>query len=251
MATKEKKEAAKILTDTIPHEEEKLKYLKQENEVLTQQENLIGNVMSGFIGLATPIFMLISLWKTLGQAIDIVRKKRAAQHAEEVKDTAIETGMNAKNSAAKIIGQLGVYGIPIALAVAAALGAAVIGISAAIAKNANTADNAARDVNKLSKQIYDLNNKATKLDTVLDKFDDIDNRVLKTNADLKEMNELLQSAADSLADEEKEQFNALTTARERRNFLAQVKEDAEKELASTREKQANRILNLRRTGGDE
>lgn len=251
MAATAEAEKAEILEVTLPHEEQKLSYLKQENAVLTEQENVVGNLMSGFIGLATPIFMLISLWKTLGQAIDLVRKKRAVQHAEEVKDTAVETGMNATNSAAKIISQLGVYGIPIAIAVAAALGAAIIGISVAVAKNANTADNAAKDVNKLSKEIYDLNKKATELDSVIDKFDDIDNKVLKTNADLKEMNELLQSAADSLSDEEKEQFNTLDTAKARRDFLVSVQEDAEDELAKKRTKQADRILKLQKKGGDE
>lgn len=111
------------------------------------------------------------------------------------------------------------------------------------------AEKTAEDINNLSKEIYDLNKKSTSLQTILNKFDDLDNKILKTNDDLKEMSNLLASAADSLSDEEKEVYNSLTTDQARREYLASLKATTDVDLASKRAEQRQKILNLRSRGG--
>lgn len=248
---KEQAEINKLQTETIPYEETKLGYLEEENKLLTDQSNITTKLLSGFTGLATPILMAISLFKTLGTIMTSVHAKRKAYNRDEIKDDAKKLPGKTSNAAAEIIGQLGVYGIPIALAVAAALGAAIMGISYVISSNANNANNTAKDVNKLSKQIYDLNKKTTELDSVIDKFEAIDNKVLKTNKDLQEMQELLASAADSLSDEEKEAFKSFSSLKAQKEYLESVRDDAAGNLNSAREKQRQRIRRLRNNGGTE
>ena len=137
--------------------------------------------------------------------------------------------------------------------VAAIIGASIaIGVAAANQDKYNkSAEKASKDINALSKEIYDLNKKSTSLQTVLNKFDDLDNKILKTNDDLKEMSELLESAADNLSDEEKEVYEGLTTDKARREYLESVKKATDLQLASKRNEQRNTILNLRNRGGAE
>jgi len=100
-------------------------------------------------------------------------------------------------------------------------------------------------IDKLSSKIYNLNKQATELDNIVDSFDKIDNKVLKTNADLKEMEELLTSAADSLTDAQKEEYEGLITTRGRRDYLEQIAKQAEAEARTLRNKQIDEYNSLK------
>ena len=150
----------------------------------------------------------------------------------------------------------------------ALLGVAIAGGIAAANyyKKTSTSEGVADQVNALSNQVYQLNKQAQALDTVVAKFDDLDNKVLKTNQDLKEMNELLDSAADDLGNDDVDDkedegygkgisqrgyYESLQSDKERRKFL---EEEAEKDREKARDLQRQQlelIQDLRRNNPAE
>ena len=113
-----------------------------------------------------------------------------------------------------------------------------------MANMGNKSKDTVDSINQLSKQIYDLNKKATALDTVISKFDDLDKKILKTNADLEEMTSILDSAADSLSDEEQETYKSLNTLAGKRLYLESIRDNTQTELTSARAAQASKISKL-------
>ena len=65
------------------------------------------------------------------------------------------------------------------------------------------------------------------------------------------MSSLLESAADSLSDEEKEVYNSLTSDKARKEFLESVQQTTEDQLFIKRQQQKNIILGLRQKGGTQ
>ena len=120
-----------------------------------------------------------------------------------------------------------------------------------MANAGNRAKDTSTSINEMSKAIYDLNKKSQELDSVIKKFEDLDNKVLKTNADLEEMHNLLESAGDSLSDEEKDIFSTLQTDQAKKEFLESVRDTATSELGAKRAEQRETILNLRNKGGQK
>ena len=135
-----------------------------------------------------------------------------------------------------------VAGWVIAGVILAALIGVSIGAAVAMANAGNSSKDTAKSINDMSKSIYELNKKATSLDATISKFDDLDNKILKTNKDLEEMSSLLKSASDSLSDDEKDFFDTLQTDRARREYLETIRDNATKELQSTREEQRQALL---------
>lgn len=76
----------------------------------------------------------------------------------------------------------------------------------------SAASKTADKVNKLSAEIYDLNKKATSLDTVIDNFEKLDGKILKTSKDLEEMKSILEEAGNSLSSEitDKKKFGGVS-----------------------------------------
>lgn len=100
-------------------------------------------------------------------------------------------------------------------------------------------------VKKMSAEIYKLTEKANELDSVINKFEKLDNHIIKTTEDLKEMNSLLSAASDSLDEDEKEIYDSLQTDVERLNFLKEVTEKARQETEQLERDQRNFILGLK------
>ena len=227
---------------------------------LAQNAAGINELWGNLATIMTPIISIMSIINTLQQAYNahlmkgtLLTKKDTAAQAENsaAKSTGMFAGIVSAFSEAGIPGVIA--GIAIATALVAALGVSIaVALAATGAFNkTSAAEKTADDINKLSKEIYDLNKKATELNTIINKFEDLDNKVLKTNKDLKEMATLLESAADSLSDEEKDEYNGLTTNKARKEYLEQVISNANDSLASARAQQRDKILGLRKTGGSE
>ena len=177
--------------------------------------------------------------------ITIVRGKQAGLHKQSMAEAAKENAVNATKSAGKIIGQLGWWGIPLAIAVAAALAGIGLMINAAVKqRKEDTADQAAEDINKLGQEIYKLNEKANALDKIGNSFDDLDSKIIKTSKDIEEMNSLLDQAADKLTDEEKEVYNGLTTNKQKRDYLEKVEQQARTDANTKRNEIRSRLKGL-------
>lgn len=231
-------------------ESDKLVIYEKQEKLLQSQDGLINNMITGFTGLIIPIMAIVKLYKTLTRAINtaIILKKK--ENAETQKGTALErikTAWEMAGSSAKIpmVGWI-IAGVILATIIGVSIGAAV-----AMANAGNKAKDSSESINEMSKAIYDLNKKSQELDSVIKKFEDLDNKVLKTNADLEEMHKLLESAGDSLSDEEKDVFSTLQTDQAKKEFLESVQDAATSELGAKRSEQRETILNLRNKGGQK
>lgn len=254
-ATAEEKAAAQEILGTIDQqiidaeaqvkvEDNKLNLLKEQDEYLTNQESIIGRLQNSLSGLTAPLFLIITLWKTISGLITVVRTKQDAAHKKNMADAIAENSANATSAAGKIISDLGAWGIPIALGIAAALGAVGLAISAGISSmGKNSVDATTDEVNSLSNQIYQLETKASAINTITKSYDDLNKQLIKTNANQEEMNNLLDQAADKLDEEQKNAYKALKTNEDRLKYLKAIQEESEKEADALRRKQINSISN--------
>lgn len=120
----------------------------------------------------------------------------------------------------------------------------------------SAASKAADKVNKLSAEIYDLNKKATSLDTVIDNFEKLDGKILKTSKDLEEMKSILEEAGNSLSSEvtdkkkfggvsEQDWYNSLSSDKAKLEYLKKAADEARSEANQKRNEQLAAINNLR------
>ena len=208
-----------------------------QNALLTSQESLVGKLSTGIYGLLSPLYMVLGAWNMIKMSIKAVQAARTRAHKKAVKEDTEETVGKAPKAGAEIIGQLGVYGIPIAAAVMMALAGVALGVTAAYnAANAGT-EKAADKVNKLSNEIYKLQAKADAIKSIEKQYDNLDKKIIQTTEDQKKMNDLLNSISDKLSEEEKNVFESLTTDKAKRDYLETVEEDAIEQANKKRQKQ--------------
>ena len=98
--------------------------------------------------------------------------------------------------------------------------------------------------NKFSNEIYQLETKASAINTITKSYDDLDKKLIKTNADQEEMNNLLDQAADKLDEEQKNAYKALQTNKDRLKYLKAIQQQSEEEADVLRRKQINLISNV-------
>ena len=187
---------------SLEQEERALDIYEKQSTVLKSQESFWDSMITGATGLITPLIMIWGWYKKIATGINgVIEKKKAEQRQTEanIATDTTETGIKMASSAATIP----VAGWVIAALILAAFGLAIGLTIAALSSlgNNKSAENTAKQINELSAEIYKLTEKANALNQIADSFDNIDNKLIKTNADLKEMNSLLDQAADKLSDE--------------------------------------------------
>lgn len=230
-------------------ENSKLEIFEKQNELLTSQESLTGSIFSGFSSFLAPLQSVISLVLTISALFKALSVQRTKEHKKSMKEILAETVAEGHKSGAKIISQLGVYGIPIAIAVIAALTGVALAIGAAVTNaKKKGAEGAAQEINKLSAEIYKLNEKAQAISSIASSFDKLDDKLIKTNEDIKEMNSLLDQVADKLSDEigededigygvgvsEKEYYSRFNTTEGKRKALDIIEKNTRNQIRSTR-----------------
>ena len=89
-----------------------------------------------------------------------------------------------------------IAGIALATALVAGLGLGIFAIASAAIKTQETTD---EKIDNMSASIYNLEKSASAIDTVVSKFEDLDNKVIKTKEDIDAMNDTLNSAADNIS----------------------------------------------------
>lgn len=155
-------------------------------------------------------------------------------------------------------GAIPYVGWGIAIAILAAIGIGLAVNASKQEKYNKSAEGTAESINKLSNEIYKLNEKANAINSITTSFDKLDNKLIKTNADLKEMSSLLDQAADKLDDDieedkdigygkgvsEKDYYESLQTDKAKREFLDQVEANARTKANEKRTEQINKIKNM-------
>lgn len=237
----------------------------------TETGSSLLSIFGNFIPVLSTITTLLTAWSTIQSIINLKKKAAAKLTDEQTKKEAKNAGVAAGGMFASVVKAFSSGGIPgviVGLAIAAAavagvlalVGLAGMAISVAV-KNVQedkSAEKTAEDVNKLSAEIYKLTEKANAIAQITDSFDALDNKLIKTNADLKEMNELLDQAADKLSDEieededigygvgvsELDYYNSFSTTRGKRQALDDIEKNNRNKANAKRTEQINKIKNL-------
>lgn len=220
---------------------------------IAQNQAGIRGGLNQYLGLLSPVLSLLSTINGIHTANLLIRKAEngaeekglvlgKAENAEEKKTL----GLKIKSMVARMMGTPktvpGVIGmLAAAVGLATALG---LGIAASFGAFSDKDDAAAKGISDLSSEIYTLNKRATELTEVTKKFDEIDSQVLKTNADLKEMDSLLSGAADKLTEDQRKVYDNLKTNSEKKNYLKTVLEDTEREEDKKRKELLDRVNHL-------
>lgn len=141
---------------------------------------------------------------------------------------------------------------------AAAALLAIIGIAVAIGNINSQSSDGVDQINELSDEIYKLNEKAVAINKITDSFDKLDNKLIKTKADVEEMNSLLDQAAEQMDnedvdDKDNEGFGKGKNEREyyeslddegKRIYLEKKSKQLDADLRSKREEQKDVIRNM-------
>ena len=225
----------------------------------TDKASAIGIASGGMMSLISGSQVWLGILGSIGTALTIIGKlidiNRKKQDAEN-KKTIIGTLWTAVKSAFQTNFLLG------AMVAALLVGGAIAGIAALASKN-TSGKKETKEIQNLNKEIYDLTKRAESMQTIVSKFDALDEKIIKTNEDLKEMNNLLTSAADNLDDTEvkgkddigygkgvnqKQAYEALTSDIEKRNFLETETKKTHQKIASKYDESRRQIEKLRSKG---
>ena len=217
---------------------------------LAQNAHGIVSIFGNLLSILTPIISLMQLINILQLAYN----KSAAKGTQIEKKNFLEKLKTIPALIGKAylacLEQLGPVAGTIAFgaiaAVVAGLGiAAGVGIAKGIQGTSKSgSQKTADEVNKLSNEIYKLENKARALDTVTKSYNDLDNQIIKTQKDQEKMNELLDQAADKLDEEEQKAYKALATNEQRIRYLEAIQSKAEQDANKKRQEQLNKINQL-------
>ena len=208
-------------TDSYLIAQDQLKVVQDQMNKLNIVSNAITAAKNILIGIANTINAYSAV--TLGMQNKLLHKNTELKVANNLQTgigaatAGVATGANLTLAASiKAVGSA-LKGLLLAnplgliLAITAAIGAGLL-LAWQLGAFDSAASKAADKVNKLSAEIYDLNKKATNLDTVIDNFEKLDGKILKTSKDLEEMKSILEEAGNSLSSEitDKKKFGGVS-----------------------------------------
>lgn len=208
---------------------------------------------TSWLGIMTAIALVFKAIPPIMALINVATKK---QNLEELKGIPLLVA----KLYAKAAATLGPIAGPIAATALLAGITALAGVGIAASMGAfkpKTEESDAESVNKLSNDIYKLQEKANAIDQITSSFDSLDGKIIKTSKDIEEMNSLLDQAADKLSDEvdddenigygkgisEKEYYQSLGSDKAKREFLEQIEKEARDKAAATRRAQIDLFKN--------
>lgn len=266
-ATNEVKAAEQELSIAIKENgKEGLDYLDTQRKINSETTTLGGifgglsGALSGIVGI---LGMAFSIFQMIAMVSGVIVKLKDEEYRKTVRNT---IATKAQAAAEKIKAAFGMAGsaseIPIGgWIIAAGILATLIGVTVGVAlsganKYNKSAEGTAESINKLSNDIYKLNEKANEINNITTAFDKLHNKLIKTNSDLKEMSSLLDQAADKLDTEvdeehnwydgksEKEYYESFKTDEGRRRALTVIENNNRKLANEARDEQINKIKNL-------
>ena len=100
----------------------------------------------------------------------------------------------------------------------------------AIKKNLPSIKNVAKAVGTLTNEVYELNKSNTAIDNAISKWDEYDNKLIKTEEDAKSLHDTLNQVSDSLTENQQKIYKQAQTDEERRRLLRQFKEDNNRQI---------------------
>ena len=195
------KEIAKTQLETTG-----LQIQQTENSILLAQNSAgIQSSFANILSLLSPILGVMTI-------INVLQKAHIAGQRKEIINTKTATKEEKKKAMAESYGMFagivsafsegGIPGVIAGIAIATALLAALgFGIAAATGSFKSGSDKTTENVKSLSAEIYNLNKESVAINNAINSFETLDNKIIKTNKDLEEMNTILSEVADTLSDE--------------------------------------------------
>lgn len=187
-------------------QEERLSILekqKQNTQGLISQWGIFGNLVSGIIGPLMAVVNIYNLIKNQILAIAAAKKKSIAatkqQTAASIAEAGAETTSTMTSAANNFATYLPIVGAVIAGVILAAVGVAALASAIANGQNkaGTLADQATQQLQDMQVELYELNNAANSVSSLADEFEELSNKIGKSNEELKRMNEIAQQVNDT------------------------------------------------------
>ena len=195
--------------------EQEIKTLKAEEALLdaqiastsaqiTTQTNAAGGAIGFLVNGVTRLFSILTLIPGVLQLIIGLQKKSTTEskkQTEEEKKGFIAKLQSAGAKMAESAANMGPVGLVIAAAILAAVGMAIaIGIAAANANSGKTRDDSIaktkEELNQLQAELYNMNSAKENVTKLADEFDNLSNKIIKSNEELERMKEIAQQIND-------------------------------------------------------
>ena len=238
-ATETADEAAKNREKNINDALAQDKEYKASQDALQLLQAKGNSLLKGSLVLYSLRTTITSYWNKTQKLSIAIKKKLAAATAKDAAATTADTVAKGANTVATNKLKLAVDKLnaawkanPAAFVVAGlvALGALIVGITIAIKKNLPSIANVSKAVGKLTNEIYELNKSNTAIDNAISKWDEYDNKLIKTEEDAKSLHDTLNQVSDSLTENQQKIYKQAQTDEERRRLLRQFKEDNNRQI---------------------
>lgn len=238
-ATEAADEAAKNREKNINDALAQDKEYKASQDALQLLQAKGNSLLKGSLVLYSLRTTITSYWNKTQKLSIALRKKHAAATAKDAAATTADTVAKEANTVATNKLKLAVDKLnaawkanPVAFVVAGlvAVGALIAGIAIAIKKNLPSIANVSKAVGKLTNEVYELNKSNTAIDNAISKWDEYDNKLIKTEEDAKSLHDTLNQVSDSLTENQQKIYKQAQTDEERRRLLRQFKEDNNRQI---------------------
>lgn len=164
---------------------------------------MIGSLIGGIIGPIMTVIGLVKQIRIQWAAVNAEKKKSIAatnqQTAASIKEAGAETTSTMTSAANNFATYLPIVGAVIAGVILAAI--AVTALASAIAsgqsKAGTLADQATQQLQDMQVELYELNNAASSVSSLADEFEELSNKIGKSNEELKRMDEIAQQVNDT------------------------------------------------------
>lgn len=93
-----------------------------------------------------------------------------------------------------------------------------------------TLKNVSKSIGEITNEIYELNKSNTAIETALSKWDEYDEKLIKTKADAESLTESLDQVTDSLTEQQQKAYKAAQTDAERIRLLKQFKQENDRAI---------------------
>ena len=238
-ATEAADEAAKNREKNINDALAQDKEYKASQDALQLLQSKGNSLLKGSLVLYSLRTTITSYWNKTQKLSIALKKKHAAATAKDAAATTADTVAKGANTVATNKLKLAVDKLnaawkanPLGLIIAGlvAVGALIAGIAIAIKKNLPSIANVSKAVGKLTNEVYELNKSNTAIDNAISKWDEYDNKLIKTEEDAKSLHDTLNQVSDSLTENQQKIYKQAQTDEERRRLLRQFKEENNRQI---------------------
>lgn len=187
-------------------QEQRLNILQKQQENTQNWLGQLGMIGSLIGGIIEPIMTVIGLVKQIRiqwAAVNAEKKKSIAatnqQTAASIKEAGAETTSTMTSAANNFATYLPIVGAVIASVILAAVGIAALAsaIASGQSKAGTLADQATQQLQDMQVELYELNNAASSVSSLADEFEELSNKIGKSNEELKRMDEIAQQVNDT------------------------------------------------------